>query len=325
MLEAGARGQLASLRRRIYLTYKYHGIWSVILRALTFPLRFTPLRRVLAPRSRTRSTSAPARRWYRRLRTAGDDRDPELPRRRQGRRAGQEHPPDDRPPPGADHRRRRRQRTRAPRRAAADRGHRRRRGRRQHRLRGERQPRAARRRPGARRGGAQLRHDRPARLAGLVCSTPPAAARTSGSSAASCCTPTTGSSSRGTRPQPRRAGVVRPPLPLQAGDWGPANVASPVLAVTGACMYITREVIERVGSFDERTRWPTRTSTSACAPGRPGSASCTGRQRSSTTSSRSRAGREVGERERTSQRVFWSRWGEFFDARDVRTADGRCA
>ena len=31
----------------------------------------------------------------------------------------------------------------------------------------------------------------------------------------------------------------------------------------------------------------------------------------------------VGERERTSQRVFWARWGEFFDARNVRADDGR--
>jgi glycosyltransferase involved in cell wall biosynthesis len=31
----------------------------------------------------------------------------------------------------------------------------------------------------------------------------------------------------------------------------------------------------------------------------------------------------VGERERESQRVFWERWGEFFDARDVRSANGK--
>ena len=36
-------------------------------------------------------------------------------------------------------------------------------------------------------------------------------------------------------------------------------------------------------------------------------------------------GTEVGERERASQRVFWERWGDFFDARDVRTEDGQAA
>ncbi len=34
-------------------------------------------------------------------------------------------------------------------------------------------------------------------------------------------------------------------------------------------------------------------------------------------------GSEVGERERASQRVFWERWDDFFNAREVRTADGR--
>ena len=34
-------------------------------------------------------------------------------------------------------------------------------------------------------------------------------------------------------------------------DWGPANVVQPVLAVTGACMYVRREVRDAIGLFDE--------------------------------------------------------------------------
>jgi len=34
-------------------------------------------------------------------------------------------------------------------------------------------------------------------------------------------------------------------------------------------------------------------------------------------------GTEVGERERESQRIFWELWGDFFDAREVRTPEGR--
>ena len=34
-------------------------------------------------------------------------------------------------------------------------------------------------------------------------------------------------------------------------DWGPADVAGPTLAATGACMYIRRDVLDTVGLFDE--------------------------------------------------------------------------
>ena len=39
---------------------------------------------------------------------------------------------------------------------------------------------------------------------------------------------------------------------FKPADWGPARLSSPALAVTGACMYITREALERVGLLDER-------------------------------------------------------------------------
>ena len=84
-----------------------------------------------------------------------------------------------------------------------------------------------------------------------ACSTPRRGAATSGSSAPSSCTPTTGSSTRG-----RCATLAAPEwfdhrYRFKPGDWGPANVAGPTLAATGACMYITREVLDQVGLFDE--------------------------------------------------------------------------
>ena len=59
-------GPLASLRRRIYLTYYYLGWRTLLFRALTFPLRFTPLKRRLRLRS-TRATTTLRRavEWYR--------------------------------------------------------------------------------------------------------------------------------------------------------------------------------------------------------------------------------------------------------------------
>ncbi len=110
---------------------------------------------------------------------------------------------------------------------------------------------------------------------------------------------------------------------FKPADWGPAAMPGPVLAVTGACMYVRRAAIERIGLLDERypmayedVDWCLR----AWQAGMrvmyfPGASLY--HHESATR------GTEVGERERASQRAFWERWGEFFDAREVRTPDGR--
>jgi len=106
-------------------------------------------------------------------------------------------------------------------------------------------------------------------------------------------------------------------------DWGPAGLASPALAVTGACMYVTREVIEAVGVLDERypmayedVDWCLRTWQAGFRVLYFPAASLYHHE--SVT-----RGTEVGEREQISQRYFWERWGDFFDARDVRTPEGK--
>jgi len=55
-----------SLWRRIQLTYRYHGWRALLFRAITFPLRFTPLRHHLALRGVVRDDRMRARAWYRR-------------------------------------------------------------------------------------------------------------------------------------------------------------------------------------------------------------------------------------------------------------------
>ena len=94
------------------------------------------------------------------------------------------------------------------------------------------------------------------------------------------------------------------------------------LAVTGACMYLRRALIDELGSFDEdfpmayedvdyclrawEAGWDVRYE--------PGA-------RLTHVESPTR-GTEVGERERRSQDHFWDKWGDWFDRRDVATADG---
>jgi GT2 family glycosyltransferase/glycosyltransferase involved in cell wall biosynthesis len=104
--------------------------------------------------------------------------------------------------------------------------------------------------------------------------------------------------------------------------WGPAGQTGPVLAVTGACMYVRHEVIERVGLLDERypmafedVDWCLR----AWQAGFRVLYFPTARLVHHESVTR---GTDVGERERESQRLFWERWGDFFDARAVRTESG---
>jgi GT2 family glycosyltransferase/glycosyltransferase involved in cell wall biosynthesis len=98
-------------------------------------------------------------------------------------------------------------------------------------------------------------------------------------------------------------------------DWGPAEQPSPSLAVTGACMYVRRQVIERVGAFDERfamayedVDWCLRAWQAGIRVLYFPSAQLVHHE--SLT-----RGAEQGERELDSQRVFWERWADFFDAR----------
>jgi GT2 family glycosyltransferase len=104
--------------------------------------------------------------------------------------------------------------------------------------------------------------------------------------------------------------------------WGPACRAGPALAVTGACMYVRREVIERVGLLDERYPMAFEDVDWCLRAWQAGfrvlyfPAALLVHHESVTR------GTEVGERERASQRLFWERWGAFFDARAVRTESG---
>ncbi len=109
---------------------------------------------------------------------------------------------------------------------------------------------------------------------------------------------------------------------FKPAGWGPANFPQPVLAVTGACMYVKRRLIEEIGVLDpvypmayEDVDWSLR----AWQSGHTVLYWPHARLRHLESVNR---GTEVGPRERRSQQVFWKRWGDFFDARDVRGAAG---
>jgi GT2 family glycosyltransferase/glycosyltransferase involved in cell wall biosynthesis len=106
-------------------------------------------------------------------------------------------------------------------------------------------------------------------------------------------------------------------------DWGPARIPGPVLAVTGACMYITRTALDRVGPLDERYPMAYEDVDFCLRAWRAGlrvlyfPAAVLYHHESITR------GTDVGERERVSQELFWETWDEFFNAREVRVVDER--
>ena len=114
---------------------------------------------------------------------------------------------------------------------------------------------------------------------------------------------------------------------FKPAGWGPADQTSPALAVTGACMYVRRELIERIGLLDERyamayedVDWCLRAWQAGMRVLYFPAAQLVHHE--SVT-----RGTELGERERDSQRLFWERWSGFFDERSVaadpRERDGR--
>lgn len=110
---------------------------------------------------------------------------------------------------------------------------------------------------------------------------------------------------------------------FKPADWGPAGLAGPALAVTGACMYVTRETIEQVGVLDERYPMAYEDVDWCLRAWQAGKRVLYFPAASLYHHESVTRGTDVGEREAASQRIFWEQWGDFFDARDVRTAEGK--
>ena len=123
-LDGAPHSQFAKLWRRAYLTYQYHGLWSLMLRAVTFPLRFTPVKRFFRFGPGQGFDRTRAIRWYRTK--GGRPVTVVIPSYRDADKVTalvKEHPPHNRLGTSPDHRLRRCQRAGAPRRTEEDPGH----------------------------------------------------------------------------------------------------------------------------------------------------------------------------------------------------------
>ncbi|MFL5844075.1 MAG: glycosyltransferase [Solirubrobacteraceae bacterium] len=110
---------------------------------------------------------------------------------------------------------------------------------------------------------------------------------------------------------------------FKPSEHGPANVPGPVLAATGACLYVRRAFIDEAGLLDERypmayedVDWCLRAWAAGWSVEYAPTAVLTHKESVSR-------GTTVGERERISQEAFWAQWGGFLEQRDVRTPEGR--
>lgn len=109
---------------------------------------------------------------------------------------------------------------------------------------------------------------------------------------------------------------------FKPADHGPAQEAWPALAVTGACMYVRRDALDDIGSFDDGYGMGYEDVDYCLRAWEAGHAV---RYEPSSTlihvESPTR-GTAVGERERASQQRFWDRWGSWLDDRGVHTPEG---
>jgi GT2 family glycosyltransferase len=110
---------------------------------------------------------------------------------------------------------------------------------------------------------------------------------------------------------------------FKPADWGPANVGGPTLAATGACMYITAAARRDIGMFDEDLPMGFEDvdyGLRAWCAGHEVHYAPTATLHHEESATR---GRTQGERELASQRAFWAKWETFFGARTVSAPDGR--
>jgi GT2 family glycosyltransferase/glycosyltransferase involved in cell wall biosynthesis len=105
-------------------------------------------------------------------------------------------------------------------------------------------------------------------------------------------------------------------------EHGPANIPWFALGMTGACIYVKRETLDEIGLLDEGYAMAFE-DMDWCLRAWEAGWQVVYYPRASLTHLESVSrGTEAGERELTSQQRFWGRWGDWFDRRPVHTPDG---
>ena len=102
-------------------------------------------------------------------------------------------------------------------------------------------------------------------------------------------------------------------------DWGPAGVPSSALAVTGACMYLRRDALVRLGAFDETYPMAYEDVDLCLRAWLAGEHVLYFPSAQLVHHEAQTRGTDLGVRERESQRRFWELWSGFFDDRSVST------
>ena len=109
---------------------------------------------------------------------------------------------------------------------------------------------------------------------------------------------------------------------FQPADHGPANVRDAALAMTGACMYLKRSLIDSIGRFDESFGMGFEDVDYCLRAWEAGHEVLYEPGARLTHLESVTRGTEVGERERASMTHFWGKWGAWLDRRRVQTPDG---
>lgn len=112
---------------------------------------------------------------------------------------------------------------------------------------------------------------------------------------------------------------------FQEENYGPANIPQYCIGTTGACMYIKREFINKVGIFDDKFEFAFEDADLCIRGWEKGYRTlyfpaATLTHHESVTRGKNA---KISEKEKQSIQYFWEKWGDWFDKRNVRDEDGK--